>query len=148
MGPYCKYCNTRCFAFFPKWTPTHVLEAYRPGVTIIATCHQGQAAEKEATGYCWSDIQAMRPEASPADFIQWVMGKRAHAFLHSLSTRTLEWIHWGIAEDVRGCTHEGDVAYAHAWQRTIRLILAQRYEAEDEARVEAEFVIEAVVAPV
>jgi len=56
MGPYCKFCDLRCFVPFPEGTPAHIIGAYRPGVTIIATCPEGQAFEKKETGYCYSDI--------------------------------------------------------------------------------------------
>lgn len=58
MGPYCMYCNGRCFIPFPQGTPAEILAAYRPGVSIIATCPGGQRFEKEATGYCLVDIEA------------------------------------------------------------------------------------------
>jgi hypothetical protein len=52
MGPYCNYCNTRCFCHFPQGTPEAALKAYRPGVSIIASCRKGQEFEKETTGWC------------------------------------------------------------------------------------------------
>jgi len=59
MGPYCKFCNQRCFTFLPMETPKHILKSYRQGVTIIATCPQGQAFEKKQTGYCYDDIKKL-----------------------------------------------------------------------------------------
>lgn len=60
MGPYCKYCGQRCFTHFPTETPQKILDAYNEtynrSIDIIATCKQGQAAEKEKCGYCYDDI--------------------------------------------------------------------------------------------
>jgi hypothetical protein len=55
MGPYCKFCGTRCFCHFPQETPEHILKAYGTS-TIIATCPAGQAFEKQKVGYCYDDI--------------------------------------------------------------------------------------------
>ena len=63
MGPYCKFCNNRCFVHFPLNIPERVLEVYqehakeKARVEIIATCKQGQAFEKERIGVCYDDIQ-------------------------------------------------------------------------------------------
>lgn len=56
MGGYCQYCNNRCFTYFPEGTPEEAIKAYRPGVTIISTCQQGQQAEMERTGWCYGKI--------------------------------------------------------------------------------------------
>jgi hypothetical protein len=56
MGPYCKFCDTRCFCYFPQNTPTEILEAYGTS-TIIATCPAGQAFEKKQTGYNYDMIK-------------------------------------------------------------------------------------------
>jgi len=58
MGPYCKFCDTRCFCYFPQGTPDHILKAYGTS-TIIATCPAGQAFEKRKVGYCYNDIVAI-----------------------------------------------------------------------------------------
>jgi hypothetical protein len=55
MGPYCKFCGTRCFCYFPKGTPEHILKAYGTS-TIIATCLAGQEFERQKVGYCYNDI--------------------------------------------------------------------------------------------
>ncbi len=55
MGPYCKFCNNRCFVHMPAETPMYILAAYGTS-TIIATCSAGQAFEKEKTGWCYGDI--------------------------------------------------------------------------------------------
>ena len=56
MGPYCKFCDNRCFVYLPMATPPHILKAYGTN-TIIATCRGGQKFEKEKIGYCYNDIQ-------------------------------------------------------------------------------------------
>jgi hypothetical protein len=61
MGPYCKFCNHRCFTHMPAYTPEHILKAYRTptgGIPIIATCPGGQQFEKQKVGYCFDDIKA------------------------------------------------------------------------------------------
>ncbi len=57
MGPYCKFCNNRCFVHFPENTPQEILDAYKH-IDIIATCPGGQKFEKEKTGFCYNDILA------------------------------------------------------------------------------------------
>ena len=56
MGPYCQYCQKRCFTYFPEGTPAEAIKAYRPGVTITATCTRGQQAKMERTGWCYDKI--------------------------------------------------------------------------------------------
>ncbi len=60
MGPYCKFCKHRCFTFIPMDTPRDILDVYSTGVTIIATCPEGQRFEKKKLGYCYDDILAER----------------------------------------------------------------------------------------
>jgi hypothetical protein len=55
MGPYCKFCDNRCFVYLPEETPEHIVRAYGTA-TLVATCLGGQRFEKEKTGYCYSDI--------------------------------------------------------------------------------------------
>jgi hypothetical protein len=55
MGPYCNFCNNRCFVYMPEGTPEHIVRAYGTS-TLVATCLGGQRFEKEKTGYCYSDI--------------------------------------------------------------------------------------------
>ena len=62
MGPYCNFCNRRCFVFFPDKTPKKILKAYGTS-TIIATCPGGQAFEKKRVGYCYKDIQEVLNES-------------------------------------------------------------------------------------
>lgn len=59
MGPYCKFCGTRCFVHLPSGLPAEVYQAYG-SATIIATCTVGQEFEKKKVGYCYSDIMAMK----------------------------------------------------------------------------------------
>lgn len=55
MGPYCKFCDQRCFVPHPEKTPKYVYVAYGTS-TIIATCHAGQQFEMERLGYCYDRI--------------------------------------------------------------------------------------------
>lgn len=57
MGPYCKFCNSRCFVHMPMEAPPDAVKAYGSS-TILATCPAGQAFEKEKVGWCYGDIQA------------------------------------------------------------------------------------------
>ena len=57
MGPYCKFCDNRCFEHLPMATPPHILKAYGTNA-IIATFRGGQRFEKEKIGYCYDDIMA------------------------------------------------------------------------------------------
>ena len=66
MGPYCKFCDQRCFTHMPLDTPPHVVAAYRT-VTILATCPAGQRFERERVGYCLDDIRALLAGAAPED---------------------------------------------------------------------------------
>jgi hypothetical protein len=56
MGPYCKFCGTRCFVPVTDRWPKHIIEAYgRFG--LAATCPTGQQLEKQRLGYCWDDVR-------------------------------------------------------------------------------------------
>jgi hypothetical protein len=55
MGPYCKFCDHRCFVPFPEKTPQAILDAYGSS-SIVATCARGQAFERDKVGYCFGDI--------------------------------------------------------------------------------------------
>lgn len=59
MGPYCNYCNLRCFTRLPDETPDYILKAYQGTATIIATCPEGQRFERETVGYCYDDIKRL-----------------------------------------------------------------------------------------
>lgn len=73
MGPYCKFCDHRCFRYMPLQTPKHILDAYTNqcgSIPIIATCSMGQAFEREKLGYCSDDIDAWireHPETLPGE---------------------------------------------------------------------------------
>lgn len=71
MGPYCKFCNRRCFVPLPLGTPPEIVKAYGSS-TIIATCPAGQAFEKERVGYCHDDIhqvlKARTAACTPSNF--------------------------------------------------------------------------------
>lgn len=56
MGPYCRFCNRRCFVHLTIDVPVKILEAYYPN-TIIATCPKGQEFEKSSFGYCFADVR-------------------------------------------------------------------------------------------
>lgn len=58
MGPYCKFCNNRCFTHLPEGTPDHIIKAYGM-ISIIATCREGQEYEKERIGCCYDDIMTI-----------------------------------------------------------------------------------------
>lgn len=64
MGPYCKFCNQRCFVPMPTETPERIVKAYGTS-TIIATCPEGQKFEKEKIGYCYDYIQKVIKERGP-----------------------------------------------------------------------------------
>lgn len=61
MGGYCKFCDRRCFTWFPEDTPQHILDAYGTS-GIIATCSGGQKFEREKVGYCLDDIRTILSE--------------------------------------------------------------------------------------
>jgi hypothetical protein len=60
VGPYCKFCDNRCFVYLPEGTPEHVVRAYGTA-TIVATCARGQRFEREKVGYCYADIKGEIP---------------------------------------------------------------------------------------
>jgi len=59
MGPYCKFCNQRCFRYIPEIAPEHVKSAYGTS-TIAATCEAGKAFEREKIGVCADDFDENR----------------------------------------------------------------------------------------
>ncbi len=56
MGPRCRFCKKRCFVRFLEGTPDYVLRAYGR-YTLLATCSEGQAFERERIGFCFDDIK-------------------------------------------------------------------------------------------
>jgi hypothetical protein len=66
MGPYCNYCNNRCFIYLPDGAPQEAHEAY--GVyAIIATCSGGQAFEERKVGWSYRRIMAAIEEKAAAE---------------------------------------------------------------------------------
>jgi len=45
MGPYCNYCDKRCF-----------VDNTRKSGHLLATCYHGQAHDKQVLGYCYREI--------------------------------------------------------------------------------------------
>lgn len=64
MGPYCHYCNHRCFAYIPGDLPQSLLSKYG-AATITATCSDGQRFEREHLGVSYADIVEWRRATSP-----------------------------------------------------------------------------------
>ena len=56
MGPYCRFCQRRCFVYTAAW-PEKVRAAYGR-FTIAATCSPGQEYERQKLGYCYADVRA------------------------------------------------------------------------------------------
>ncbi len=56
MGPYCVYCERRCFVRDPN----------RPG-WLLATCADGKRRDVERVGY---DADVVRDQIDPGDFNQ------------------------------------------------------------------------------
>ena len=61
MGPYCKFCDTRCFAYLPSNTPDHFTKIMRKKlpfiiITVLATCEEGQSHDKSVFGFSYDDI--------------------------------------------------------------------------------------------
>jgi len=52
MGPYCNYCDHRCFVDDPN----------RSGY-ILATCLQGMEHDKRHLGYSWHDVRLAKDAA-------------------------------------------------------------------------------------
>lgn len=57
MGPYCNFCDNRCFVPLPMETPKEALQAYGTA-TIAATCAAGQAFELKKVGWNINLIRA------------------------------------------------------------------------------------------
>jgi len=66
MGPYCNFCDRRCFIPITEklWQemtePMRELYRKHKPVDIIATCSGGQEFEKERIGVCVSDIRRVQ----------------------------------------------------------------------------------------
>lgn len=61
MGPHCKFCGQRCFNKIPKNTPPEIVKEFK-GLTIVATCPEGQELEKSYFGYNWDDLKKYLPK--------------------------------------------------------------------------------------
>jgi hypothetical protein len=60
MGPYCRYCDTRCFVLRRLPDDAH----WRPGLDVLmATCLTGMAHDRERIGY--DHTTAINPHAAP-----------------------------------------------------------------------------------
>lgn len=55
MGPYCNYCNNRCFVHMPADAPPDAVAAYG-AFSILATCQRGQQFEMEKLGWNYDAI--------------------------------------------------------------------------------------------
>jgi hypothetical protein len=64
MGPYCQFCDTRCFVPLTNETPAFVLILYG-NYGLMATCQAGKAFERQKLGVCYDD--AMPKEEPHAD---------------------------------------------------------------------------------
>ncbi len=71
MGPYCDFCNRRCFVHLPENTPTELIHLYEEGITIIATCLAGQGNEKANFGTCYGDIMTAIEQVK-AEAVRWI----------------------------------------------------------------------------
>ena len=96
MGPYCRFCNERCFVPFPDDTPGEAVKSYRAGINIIATCSRGQAFEKEATGWDYQRIVTAIAEQRA------VLNGAAPDLLAALkkSVETIEALHGPVAWEI------------------------------------------------
>jgi len=65
MGPYCKYCDTRCFTPIPSVVFERMKKLNEEGASlgripdIMATCARGQQHDKEACGFCYDDRKTL-----------------------------------------------------------------------------------------
>jgi len=55
MGPYCQFCDHRCFVHNPR---------SEPRATIIATCARGQVHDLKHLGYNYRTIQRDKAAAT------------------------------------------------------------------------------------
>lgn len=60
MGPYCKFCNSRCFVpadMEDRKVPDTFAEKYRQrGYPILATCKAGKEFDKSVLGFNYDDL--------------------------------------------------------------------------------------------
>lgn len=63
----CQFCGGRCFVPLLQNVPEHIARAFLDrGVTMLATCGDGQALDKALIGYCYDDIIALSCQATIA----------------------------------------------------------------------------------
>lgn len=55
MGPYCKFCDSRCFVDIPAGAPLSVRRAYGTAGQM-ATCRSGQIFELQRVRFCYSQV--------------------------------------------------------------------------------------------
>lgn len=59
MGPYCRYCDNRCFVpadYMRVPPPEHMDSFKRHGFPILATCPAGMQKDKEVLGFNVQDL--------------------------------------------------------------------------------------------
>lgn len=69
IGPYCIFCDRRCFVRIPVDTPDSmraILREVAPGVSILATCRRGEAFERDRFGFGITEIAAAIEAAARA----------------------------------------------------------------------------------
>ncbi len=61
MGPYCKFCNQRCFVHTPKLTPEVKVRALASKFgrvpDILATCSGGKKYDREVVGFDIDEVK-------------------------------------------------------------------------------------------
>jgi len=65
MGPYCKFCNQRCFVPVPADPPAYATQV-GSSFSILATCEDGKAHDQEILGWNLDTILVPRLEAIEA----------------------------------------------------------------------------------
>lgn len=119
MGPYCSYCQNRCFVPFPKGTPDEAIKSYRSTVTIIATCQEGQQFEMERTGWCYNKIM----EAI-------MMNTRLHSLKFALEQTDLA--RWTVGDQIIEVTDNRNGSYTLDLAGRQKLTGGSTDEIEDE----------------
>lgn len=70
MGPYCNYCQQRCFVRIPQDAPAELKAAYGTA-SLMATCARGIANEQEKLGYSYKSL-AIPEGSSMLDAEMWL----------------------------------------------------------------------------
>ena len=56
MGPYCNFCQRRCFVMIRDDDPIGLRQAYlRRGINLLATCQRGIEHDKQQVGWSLED---------------------------------------------------------------------------------------------